>query len=242
MALTRLPLPLPSRRVGRGEARDSAASSLTGGGVAGSSLSQESLVIADPFMVAPSSSPARGRRSQSRGRGNSTRDRSSLCSSRLSPPPPLGVGILERSIVMPALGPEVTVTCRAPAPRTVRGLVDGSALAVSRPAPILPVCGLVAPDRGLRTATGIAECTHALGVTVRGLDACARDLLAVAKPGVTARGHTGPTTGHVTIAGLVTAPLLLTVRGLGRGVGGLDGVPGIARKLLLLPAIAVTLG
>ena len=59
---------------------------------------------------------------------------------------------------------------------------------------------------------------------------------------MTARGHTGPTIGHVTVAVLVTAPLLLTVRGLGRGVGGLDGVPGTAQKLLLLPAIAVTLG
>ena len=72
---------------------------------------------------------------------------------------------------MPALGPEVTVTCRAPAPRTVRGLVDGGALAVTRPA-LLPVCGLVAPGRGLRTATRIDE--------------CARDLLAVVRPGVTA--------------------------------------------------------
>ena len=113
---------------------------------------------------------------------------------------------------------------------------------MTRPALLLPVCGLVAPGLGLRTATGIVECALALGVTVRGLNKCARDLLAVARPGVTARSHTGPTTGHVTIAGLVTAPLLLTVRGLGRGVGGLDGVTGIARRQLLLPAIAVTLG
>ena len=57
----------------------------------------------------------------------------------------------------------------------------------------------------------------------------ARDLLAVARPGVTATGH-------------VTAPLLPAVRGLGSGVGGLNGVTGTARKLLLLPAIVVTLG
>ena len=67
-----------------GGARDSAASSFTGEGVAGSLLSQESLVIADSVPVASSSSPTRGRRSQSRGRGDSTRDRSR--SSRLSPP------------------------------------------------------------------------------------------------------------------------------------------------------------
>ena len=146
---------------------------------------------------------------------------------------------------MPPLGLEETVACRAgrtPAPRTVRSLVDGGALAVTRPALLLPVCGLVAPGRGLWTATGIVECTLALGVTVRGLDECARNLLAVARPGVTACGHTGPATSHVTVAGLVTAPLLLTVRGLGRGVGGLDGVTGIARRLLLLPVIAVPLG
>ena len=130
---------------------------------------------------------------------------------------------------MPALGLGVTVACctgRAPAPRTVRGLVDGGALAVTRPTLLLPVSGLVAPGRGLWTATGIAECACALGVTVCGLDECARDLLAVARPGMTARGRMGPATGHVTVAGLVTAPLLLTVRGLGRGVGGLDGVIG----------------
>ena len=36
--------------------------------------------------------------------------------------------------------------------------------------------------------------------------------------------------------------LLLTACGRGRGVGSLDGVAGIARRLLLLPAIAETLG
>ena len=53
---------------------------------------------------------------------------------------------------------------------------------------------------------------------------------------MTARGHMGSLTGHVTVAGLVTA------RGLGRGVGGLDRVARITMKLLLLPAIAATLG
>ena len=47
----------------------------------------------------------------------------------------------------------------------------------------------------------------------------------------------------MTVAGLVTAlPFLLTARGHGRGVGGLDGVAGIARRLSLLPAIVATLG
>ena len=59
---------------------------------------------------------------------------------------------------------------------------------------------------------------------------------------MTASGHTGPTTGHVTVSGLVTTLLLLTVRGLGRGVSGLDGVTGDARRLLMLPAIMATLG
>ena len=57
-----------------------------------------------------------------------------------------------------------------------------------------------------------------------------------------ARGHTDPATGHVTVAGVVTALLLLTARGLGRGVGGLDGVAGTVWRLLLLSAIAATLG
>ena len=98
----------------------------------------------------------------------------------------LGVGILARSIAVPALGLGVTVTCRVgrvPTPRTVRGLVDGGALAVTRPALLLPAYGLVAPGRCLRAATGIAECARAFGVTARGLDECARNLLAVARPG-----------------------------------------------------------
>ena len=111
--------------------------------------------------------------------------------------------------------------------------MDGSALALTRPDLLLPACGLV--GRGLRTASGVDECASALGVTARGLDECAHDLLAVTRPGVTARGHTGPDTGHV------TAPLLLTVHGLGSGVGGLDGVTRTARRLLLLPAITVTM-
>ena len=83
---------------------------------------------------------------------------------------------------MPTLSVEVNMACRAPAPRTVRGLVDGSALAVARPALLLPECGLVAPGRGLRTAPRVTECACALGVTARGLDECAHDLLAVARP------------------------------------------------------------
>ena len=162
-------LPLPSR----------------GGGVAGSSLSQKSLVIADPVPVASSAllPVAVGHGREGGGRLPATAPaRAPLAY------PPLGVGILERSIAVPTLGPGVTVACRvgrSPAPRTVHGLVDGAALAVTRPALavtrpalLLPVCGLVAPGRSLRTATGIAECARALGVTVRGLNECARDLLA----------------------------------------------------------------
>ena len=89
--------------------------------------------------------------------------------------PPLGVGILTWSITVPDLGLEVTVACRmgrTPAPRTVRGLVDASALAVARADLLLPAYSLVAPGRGLRTALEVNE--------------CARDLLAVTRPGVTA--------------------------------------------------------
>ena len=134
---------------------------------------------------------------------------------------------------MPALGLGVIVPClgsRALDPQTVRGRVDGSALAVTPHDLLLPVCGLVASGRGLRTATRVNECARAL-------DDCARYLLAVARPRVTASGHTGP----ATVADLMTAPLLST-RCLGRGVGGLDGVTGIAQRLLLLPVFAATLG
>ena len=94
---------------------------------------------------------------------------------------------------------------RALAPRTVRGHVDEGDLAVIRHAPPLTVCSLDAPGRGHLTATGTTECAGAVGVAVRGRDGCAHDRLAVARPGMTACGHTGPTTGHVTVAGLVTA-------------------------------------
>ena len=146
---------------------------------------------------------------------------------------------------MPALGLEGRVPglgSRAVDPRTVRGHVDESALAVARHAPLLPVCGLVAPSHGLLTNAGTDGYARTLGVTVRGCYDCAHNRLAVARPGVTARGHTGPATGHVTVAGLVTALPPLTARGLERGVGGLDGVAGTARKLSLLPAIVATLG
>ena len=60
---------------------------------------------------------------------------------------------------------------------------------------------------------------------------------------MTAHSHTGPLTGHMTIASLVTALLLLlTILGHGREVGGLDRVAWIARRLLLLPEIVATLG
>ena len=145
---------------------------------------------------------------------------------------PQEVEILVKSVAVPVhgLGGLVTgLASRAFAPRTVRGHMDKDALAVTRLAPPLSVCGLNAPGRGLLTPTVTAE--------------CARDCLAVARPGVTNRGHMGPATSHVTVAGLMTAlPFLLTARGQERGVGGLDGVTGIARRLLLLPAFAATLG
>ena len=131
------------------------------------------------------------------------------------------VEIPVKSVAVPVhgLGGHLTsLANRAVSPRTVRSLVDEGALAVTRHAPLLPVCGLDDPGRGLLTATRTIE--------------CARDRLAVARPGVIACGRMGPATGHVTIAGLVTTlPFLLTARGHGRGVGGLDGVAGIAAAL-----------
>ena len=151
-----------------------------------------------------------------------------------------------KGVAVPFHGLEGCVTDLAScalALQTVRGLMDENALAVTRPAPFLPVCSLDDPSRGLLTATGTVKCARALKVTVRGHDDCACVRLAVAGPGVTGRGHTGPATGRVTVAGLVTAlPFLLTVRNQGRGVGILDGVAGIARRRLLLPGIAATLG
>ena len=49
------------------------------------------------------------------------------------------------------------------APRTIRGLADISTLAVIRHAPLLPVCGLVAPGRDLLTATVTDEYARASG-------------------------------------------------------------------------------
>ena len=86
-------------------------------------------MIADPVPVASSSSPTRGRER-----------RETLPESAPLAYPPLGVGILTRSI-------EVAVACRvgrALAPQTVCGLVDGSALAVTHHDLLLPACSLVA--------------------------------------------------------------------------------------------------
>ena len=60
-----------SASAGAGEG-NSAASSLPGEGVAGSSRSQEFFVLADPVPVASSSSPGGDRQSCSWGRGDST--------------------------------------------------------------------------------------------------------------------------------------------------------------------------
>ena len=100
------------------------------------------------------------------------------------------------------------------APWTVPGRVDEGTLALTLHTPPLPMCGLDAPGRGFLTAARIAECARALGATICGHDNCARYRLAVTRPGVTVRVHTGPATGHVIVAGLVTALLfwLLVVR------------------------------
>ena len=66
-------------------ASDSAVSSFPGVGVAGSSCSQESLVLADPDPVVSSSPPGGDHRSCSGGREGFAGDRFRSRSSRLSP-------------------------------------------------------------------------------------------------------------------------------------------------------------
>ena len=91
---------------------------------------------------------------------------------------PRNVEILVKSVAVPV---RVTgLVSYAITPRTVRGRVDEGALTVTLPAPLLPVCSL---DDPLLTGTGTAECARAFGVTVRSLDDCACDRLAVARPG-----------------------------------------------------------
>ena len=126
---------------------------------------------------------------------------------------------------------------RALAPWTVRSLVDESALAVTHHAPLLPVCGLCSTGHGLLATTGTVGCARTLEVTISSHNDCTRIRLAVARPGVTGRGHTGPATGCVT-----PCLCLLTVRDHGHGVGSLGGVTGITRRQLLPPGIASTLG
>ena len=126
---------------------------------------------------------------------------------------------------------------RALTPQLVRSHVDACALVGDHHALPLPMCGLGGPGRGLRTiprAVGF-DCT--LGVTARGLARSTRALLAAAGPTVTVRDHTDPGTGHGT--GL-SSPL--SGFSHGRGVGGLGGVTGIVRRLMVPPRIAVTLG
>ena len=94
LSLVRSPPPPPAvrwERRGRGEVlasggmSDSAASSLPGDGVAGSSHSQELLVLAAPSSVASSVSAERGRQLCSHEIGKSTEDHSCSRSSRSSP-------------------------------------------------------------------------------------------------------------------------------------------------------------
>ena len=125
-------------------AGDSAASSLPGEGVAGLSRSQESLVLADPIPVASSSPPGSDRRSRCGGKGGSTGDRSRSRSSRLSPP----WGRASREEHLGARSRYRGASVWSWESRS-RSTMDESALAVTCHAPLLPVCGLVAPGRGL---------------------------------------------------------------------------------------------
>ena len=63
--------------------------------------------------------------------------------------------------------------------------LDTGALAVTSHIPPLPVCGLNTLGRGLMTAARTAKCARALGATVHSRNDCARDRLAITRPGVT---------------------------------------------------------
>ena len=151
---------------------------------------------------------------------------------------PREVGILLKSVTVPVhgLGGHVTgLANRALAPWTFRGRMDKGTLAMTCHAPPLTVCHLDAPGHCLLTTTRITEYACAFG-----RDDCTRDRLSVARPGVTARSHTGPATGRVTVAVLVTAlPFLLTAHGQGRGVGNsgstVEPAPAVAGGSIPLP-------
>ena len=172
--LARSPLPLPfSRRKKMGEAlrgpwllRVRAFRLLPPfqEGVAGSSLSQESLVLADPDPVASSSSPRGDRQSRSGGRGDSTGDHSRSRSSRFSPPQGRASREERRCARSRSRGGGLVTGLERHAliPRTVRGRVDENAVAVNRHAPLLPLCGLVATSRGLLATNGTDEWPLAL--------------------------------------------------------------------------------
>ena len=129
---------------------------------------------------------------------------------------PREVEIPMKGVAVPVHGLKGRVTglaSRALTTRTVRGRMDKGAFAVAHHTPLPPMCGLNDPGHGLLIATRTIECARALGGAVRSRDDCTRDHLAVTSPGVTACGHTGPATGHMTAACLVTAlPFLLTAR------------------------------
>ena len=100
---------------------------------------------------------------------------------------PLVVEFLVKGVTVPVRGLEGRLTGLASctlASWTVHNLVDEGALAVTCHAPLLPVCGLADPGRGLLTATGTDECARILGVTVCSLDDCACVRMAIARPGV----------------------------------------------------------
>ena len=127
-------------------------------------------MLADPSPVASSVSAGRDCRSRSREIGMSTAHALHVYLPRV-------VGILMKGVAVPVRGLEGRVTglvSRSLAPRTVRCLVDEGTLAVTRHAPLLPMCSLADLGRGLLTATGTAECGRTLGATVRGRDDVSR--------------------------------------------------------------------
>ena len=138
-----------------GDVSDSAASSRPGVGVAGSSLCQESLVLAAPSSIASSASAERDHQSTE----------GLLRTAPALHDLPHEGEILVKSVIVPVCGLGGRVTGLASHvlnPRTVRGLVDEGPLAGIRHAPLLPMCGLGGPGRGLRTATSTVKFSHAL--------------------------------------------------------------------------------
>ena len=205
---------------------DSASSSLMRVAVAGSSRSQESLVLADPSPVASSVSAGRDCWSRSREIGESPGDRSR--SSRSSPSRDSREGhrcarsrswwSRDRSRESCSHSTDCSRSRGRRRSRRDSSLFPSAHVQSQRFQPRSSAC-----------------CWYRRVCSRSRSDRSQSRRLHSHSPGL--RDHTGPATGRRT-----ARPFLLTVRGLGNVVGGLGGVARIERRQLLPPGVAATLG